>query len=278
MLVGVVSWLVASTLLGLGNTVGYHRLLTHRSFETFRVVRWAFTALGALHSGSPLAWVALHRLHHARSDGDDDPHSPRDGMAHAHCGWLIGSKNPAICALFALSGFGQQGAILVHDLRRLVGLNPPVWMEGVPDLRGDFFLRFLDLPLVLPLLFMGQLVAAWMIGGGWGILWLWLLHLCLTNGSWAVNSIGHWTAVGEQAFNNRDTSRNVWWLALFTWGEGYHNTHHRFPRSARHGLNEAFDSSWVVIRVLGLVGLAWDIWLPRAYRTSITARMRGKFS
>lgn len=277
MLAALASWLVASTLLGLGNTVGYHRLLTHRSFETFWPVRALFTVLGALHSGSPLAWVALHRLHHARSDGEGDPHSPRDGLFHAHCGWLIGTRNPVLCALFALSGFGQQTAILVHDVRRIMGRNPPVWLEGVPDLRDDWLMRVLDAPLVLPAVFAGQLGLGWAIGGWWGLLWLWLLHLTLTNGSWAVNSIGHWLAMGCQDFENRDTSRNVWWLAALTWGEGYHNTHHRYPRSARHGLDGWFDTSWVVIRLLGMVGLAWNVWLPRAHRGQISARLRGKF-
>ncbi|MFK7931012.1 MAG: fatty acid desaturase [Myxococcota bacterium] len=277
MLVAVASWLVASTLLGLGNTVGYHRLLTHRSFETHWLVRAVWTLLGAMHSGSPLVWVGLHRLHHARSDGEGDPHSPRDGLWHAHCGWLFGSKNPVLCALFAASGFGQQAALLVHDVRRLMGRNPPIWRDGTPDLNKEPLMRALDVPGVMPALFLAQLGLAVALGGLWGVLWLWLLHLTLTNGSWAVNSVGHWTAMGAEAHDNHDTSRNVAWLALFTWGEGYHNSHHRYPRSARHGLGQPFDASWLVIRAMGAVGLAWNVWLPKAHRASVPEALRGKF-
>ena len=149
---GVLGWLVASTAYGLGNTVGYHRMLTHRSFVAVWPVRALFVILGALHSGSPLAWVGLHRLHHAKSDGEGDPHSPRDGFWHAHCGWLIGTKNPIFCALFAISGFGQQAVILVHDLQRLAGRRQPTWRELTPDLNTEWLLRALDTPLVLPAL------------------------------------------------------------------------------------------------------------------------------
>lgn len=262
----VAAWFVAVTALGLGNTVGYHRMLTHRSFRTVRPIWAALTLLGALHSGSPMVWVGLHRLHHTKSDGPGDPHSPRDGFWHAHAGWLIGTSRPGPSILFALSGFGQQGALLVHDLRRLAGRNPPEWVSLCPDLREDRLMRLLDVPLVMPGLFALQLAGAWAVGGGWGVLWLWALHLALTNGSWAVNSVGHTLAFGRQTYDNGDTSRDVPWLAAVTFGEGYHNSHHRYPKSARHGLDGGPDLSWALIRGLERVGLAWDVWLPKAYR------------
>lgn len=272
--VGVALWLVAGTLLGLGNTVGYHRLLTHRSFETPRPVRWVLTLLGALHSGSPLTWVALHRQHHTTSDADGDPHSPRNGFWHAHAGWLIGARHPVPSLLFALSGFGQQGAILVHDLRRLLGRNPPIWRTYTRDLNDDPLMMLLDTPLVLPALFAAQLVVAWLVGGAWGLVWLWSLHLVLTNGSWAVNSFGHTTAFGEAAHDNHDTSRNVRWLAWLTFGEGWHNHHHRYPRSAWHSLGDGSDMSWWVIRLGMAMGLVRQVWLPRSHRDRIPEGLR----
>jgi len=254
--------------MGLGNTVGFHRLLTHRSFETHPFVRGVLTVLGALHSGSPLMWVGLHRLHHAKSDGPLDPHSPANGFWFAHSGWVIGTRNPVLSILFALTGFGQQAALLVHDIRRVLGKNPPEWRELCPDLRDLPLMRLLDVPGVIPVLFLCQLSLAWWVAGGWGLVWLWALHFTLTNGSWAVNSVCHWTAFGRQDHDNHDTSRNVPWVAFFTYGEGYHNNHHRYPRSARHALDGGWDMSWLLIRGLERCGLAWKLWLPKKYRTT----------
>ena len=94
MLFGLLSFLLATTLFGLGNTVGYHRLLTHRSFSTVWWVRNFWAVLGATHSGSPMMWVGLHRLHHVKSDGPEDPHSPLGGFWYAHCGWILGVSSP----------------------------------------------------------------------------------------------------------------------------------------------------------------------------------------
>ena len=132
-------------------------------------------------------------------------------------------------------------------------------------LQGQRILAFLERPLVTPALFGLQLGLAWGIGGGAGLLWLWALHLGLTNSSWAVNSICHGAAFGRAPHDTGEGSRDVPWLAAFTLGEAYHNTHHRYPRSARHGL-EGFDPSWTVITVLVRLGLASEPWLPRAAR------------
>jgi stearoyl-CoA desaturase (delta-9 desaturase) len=267
----VVGWFLAFGLLGLGNTAGYHRLLTHRAYKAHPAVFGALSVLGALHSGPPLLWVGLHRHHHLRSDTPDDPHSPTNGgLLQAHSGWLLARAlgrpvGALAAALFALSGFGQQAVTLLHDLRRLRGTNPPVWLEMCKDLQGQRILAFLERPLVTPALFGLQLGLAWGIGGGAGLLWLWALHLGLTNSSWAVNSICHGAAFGRAPHDTGEGSRDVPWLAPFTLGEAYHNTHHRYPRSARHGL-EGFDPSWTVITVLVRLGLASEPWLPRAAR------------
>lgn len=268
MVLAIAGWLAAFVLLGAGNTVGYHRLLTHRAFQAGPAVRAFFAGLGAMASGPPLFWVGLHRLHHARSDQPEDPHSPRQrGFWFAHCGWLLWpGAGPAPSALFALSGFGQQLRTLIHDVQRLRGKNPPVWWELCPDLRKEPALVFLERPLVTPALFLLQLAAAWAVGGGAGLVWLWALHLALTNTSWSVNSICHLPSFGRAPHDAGDDSRDVPWLAPLTLGESYHNAHHRYPRSARHGLGGGFDPSWWMIRGLVALKLAREPWLPREAR------------
>lgn len=263
MVAAIVCFGVASVLVGLGNTVGYHRLLTHRGFTCGRGVRWTFTFLGALFSGSPVVWVGLHRLHHARSDTDEDPHSPIKGAFWAHSGWMINSQNPVLATLFALSGFGQQAVLLKHDIMRLLGRNPPTWRSVCRDLMADPFMRFLDTPLVMPLLFAAQVFVATFFFGWPGLVWLWALHLVMTNSSWAVNSICHLERFGARTHETREGSRNVWWLSAVTLGESYHNNHHRYPRSAKHALDGGLDLSWVVIRGLVALNLASDPWLPK---------------
>jgi fatty-acid desaturase len=264
----IAAWFVFTTALGLGNTVGYHRLLTHRSFRTGPLTRMCWTVLGALHSGSPIFWVGLHRFHHARSDTDEDPHSPIEGFWQGHTGWLIGTGHPLPCALFALSGFGQQAMILIHDLRRLAGRNPPTWRQICPDLMNERFMRALDTPLVMPALFAAQLFAAYSVAQWWGLFALWAAHLFLTNASWAVNSICHWPTFGTKPYDTGEGSRDVWWVAWFTNGEGFHNCHHRFPKSAKHALHGGPDLSWTVIRVMVALKLADDPWLPRSFRNT----------
>jgi fatty-acid desaturase len=262
----IVAWFLAASLLGLGNTVGYHRLLTHRSFKARPLCRAVLTLLGAMHSGSPMVWVGLHRHHHANSDQPEDPHTPTRGFWAGHTGWLIGLRHPLPCMLFAVSGFGLQGKLLWHDLTRLAGRNPPEWHQLTPDLLQERLMRWLDVPLVMPVLFAVQLSLACLVGGGWGILWLWAVHVVLTNASWAVNSVCHWPAFGVQPYDTGDDSRDVRWVAYFTNGEGYHNSHHRFPKSAKHALDGGPDLSWRVIAALVATGLAKDPWLPRAFR------------
>lgn len=265
----LLGWLVAANLLGAGNTVGYHRLFTHRAFVAKPAVRVALALLGALHSGPPLFWIGLHRLHHLRSETPEDPHSPRNGgFWQAHTGWILagpagGRVAPAWCVLFALSGFGQQARTLVFDLGRLRGTVPPSWAPLVKDLADDPVLALLDRPLVTTGLFLAQGGLAWAIGGGWGLLWLWSLHLLLTNASWSVNSVCHTPGLGRAPFDTGDDSRDVPWLAWATGGESYHNSHHRYPRSACHGLGGGWDPSWALIRGLCALGLARDPWLPR---------------
>jgi fatty-acid desaturase len=271
MLLAVAAFLVSFAALGLGNTVGYHRLLTHRAFRASRPAWCGLALLGALHAGPPLLWVGLHRLHHLRSDGDEDPHSPRvGGFWHGHTGWLLGRRADGrhgtfLAAAFALSGFGQQVRTLIHDVRRLRGAPAEPWAVLCGDLARDPFLLLLDRPLVTTGLFVAQVGIA--STAGWaGLLWLWALHLALTNASWAVNSACHSPALGSAPHDTGDGSRDVGWLAAATLGESWHNTHHRHPRSAWHSLGRGPDPSWWAIRALVALRLASDPWLPPTSR------------
>jgi stearoyl-CoA desaturase (delta-9 desaturase) len=251
-----------SLVFGLANTVGYHRLLTHRAFKTTAWVRGTLTFLCAQYSGSPMLWVGAHRVHHTVSDTASDLHTPTKGFWYAHSGWLIGTRNPVLCFLFALSGFGLHVRFFVFDVLRLLGKHPPVWRKMTRDLEKERFMRWLDVPLVISGCFALQVGAAWLVGAWWGIAWLWFAHFFLNNATWIVNSACHWPTFGVRPYSTRDQSRNVRWLAVLTHGEANHNAHHKYPRSARHGLGGEPDLSWAVIQALASMGLAWDVQLP----------------
>jgi len=194
-----------------------------------------------------------------------------NGFWRGHTGWLINAHHPIPCILFAGSGFGQQIMIFWHDVRRVIGKNPPTWRSVCADLMKERFLLWLDIPFVMTFLFCAQLALAWHIAAWPGILLLWLSHLFLTNASWAVNSICHWEAFGHRTYDTGEASRDVPWVAWFTNGEGFHNCHHRFPRSACHALHGGPDLSWVLIRFFVKVGLARDPWLPRSMKADLLA-------
>ncbi len=255
---------------GISNTVGYHRLLTHRSFKTNWLIRNGLTLFAAQYSGSPMQWVGAHRVHHTLSDREGDPHSPKDGFWHAHAGWMFNTKNVPLCILATLSGFGLQFRFLVVDVLRLAGIydkKKQVWKKMTRDLQKERFMRLLDAPLVIPAMFAGQVTAVLLIGGWWGLAWLWAAHFVLNNFTWAVNSICHLPSMGVAPFAAKDQSRNVWWLTLMTHGEANHNAHHKYPKSARHGLNGELDPSWTFIRTLEKLGLATEVQLPKKIET-----------
>ena len=235
-------------LTGLGVTVGFHRLLTHRAFRTNGVIRAALAMLGsAAIEGPVISWVADHRKHHAFSDRAGDPHSPHvghghgwrgaaRGLAHAHLGWLF---------------------IHTHRGRRT---------RYAPDLLADRGVRWVDRTFLVWAL--GGLVAAfglgWLFGGRLrdgvtGLLWGGAVRmLVLHHVTYSVNSLCHF--FGRRRFDTGDESRNLAWLAPLSLGEAWHNNHHAFPTSAEHGLRRfQVDPSALVIRALERVGLAWDL-------------------
>jgi stearoyl-CoA desaturase (delta-9 desaturase) len=236
----------------LGNSVGFHRLFTHKSFETTRWLRGTFAVLGSLAMQGPLTqWVTDHRKHHALSDQDGDPHSPHaghgegplaalKGFAHAHVGWL-----------FTLKGMErgwQYGRDLYED--RLIR-----WIDRL-------YLLWVVVTFGLPFL-VGYLVGglSWELGVE-ALVWGGLVRVfAYQHATFSVNSICH--MFGSRSYRSRDESRNNWLVALLTMGEGWHNNHHAFPSSARHGLDRLqLDISWWTIRALERLGLAWDVKLP----------------
>jgi stearoyl-CoA desaturase (delta-9 desaturase) len=235
-------------LTGLGVTVGFHRLFTHRSFKAKPAVRGTLAVLGSIAIEGPvISWVADHRKHHAFSDKVGDPHSPHvdhggglrgelRGFVHAHIGWLF-----------------------VHDQR---GSRA----RYAPDLLRDPVVRFVDRTFVLWAV--GGLVLPFVLGFAIGgslatgltaLLWGGLVRLfVLHHLTYSINSVCH--VFGRRRFATTDESRNVFWLALPTFGEAWHNNHHAFPTSAQHGLRRwELDPSALVIRGLEATGLAWDV-------------------
>jgi stearoyl-CoA desaturase (Delta-9 desaturase) len=260
---GVVGWQVWAELLhwrdiavfaivylitGLGVTVGFHRLFTHRSFATTPWMRGIFAAMGSMAIEGPvISWVADHRKHHAFADQPGDPHSPHvdhgvgwrgalRGLLHAHMGWLF-----------------------IHNQR---GAR----MRYAPDLVADPVVSWVDRTFVLWVL--GGLGAAfglgWLIGGTLtaaltGLLWGGAVRiLVLHHVTYSINSLCHF--FGRKRFDTGDESRNLAWLSFLSLGEAWHNNHHAFPTSAAHGLRWwELDLSSAVIRGLERVGLAWDV-------------------
>jgi fatty-acid desaturase len=243
--------LVLYLLAGLGITMGYHRLLTHRSFQTSRFVEYGLTVLGSLaNQGGPLQWVAVHRIHHQHSDADGDPHSPRDGVWWAHLLWWM-----------------------PHDQ---VLDEPARYERYVLDLARDPVHRFLQrCHILLPLTLAGLLFGLGQLWGGVGLSWVvWGIFVrtaLLYHATWLVNSATH--LCGYRTYRTRDRSTNLWWVALLSLGEGWHNNHHAFPRSARHGLRWwELDLTYGVIRLLSLVGLARQIHVPGRVLRPVAAR------
>lgn len=248
-------------LTGLGITVGYHRLFTHRSFETNRFVTFIVGVLGSMAVQGPiLTWVATHRSHHQHSDEQDDPHSPNvhgeglrnviRGWWHSHVGWMLSPDYP--------------------NLERYV-----------PDLKRDRLVRWLSrtfplwvaLGLVIPAALGGLLTLSWS-GALLGFLWGGLARVFLIHHvTWSINSVCHlW---GARPFESRDQSRNNALFGILAFGEGWHNNHHAFPTSARHGLRWwEIDTSYLVIRGLELIGMAKRVRVPSKERMEAARSVR----
>jgi stearoyl-CoA desaturase (delta-9 desaturase) len=238
---------VMYVLTGLGVTLGFHRLLTHRSFATYRGVQYLFAALGSMSVQGPvMSWVADHRKHHAHTDKDGDPHSPHGhgggvkgalaGLWYAHMGWLFDRAGQAEHERYARDLVEDPGMRVIH--RTFV-----VWV-----------LAGIGLPALLGYLFTGTGHGA-LEGALWGgAVRIFVLHHI----TWSINSVCHF--FGSRRFAVDDESTNVFWLAPFSFGESWHHNHHAFPRSAVHGLRWwEIDITAYVIRLMRRLRLAWNV-------------------
>lgn len=226
----LILFVVGFLLTGLGITVGFHRLLTHRSFETHPAIEALLLIFGSMAVEGPAKeWVSLHLQHHAHSDENGDPHSPKDGFFHAHWGWMMNVVNQRD---------GKFTAAVERDPIAMFVSRTFIWWVGVG--------------YVIPFL----------IAGWEGFIWGGLFRqFAVQQVTFAVNSAAHrW---GGRPFDTHDESRNNWWVGLLALGEGWHNNHHAFPSSAFHGLHWwQFDLSAHFIRALQATGLAWRVQHP----------------
>jgi len=222
------NWIVGS--LGVG--LGWHRLLTHRGFKAPRWLEYTLSILATMSiQDSPDKWIATHRIHHAFTDTELDPHSPDRGFWWAQIGWIL------------------WGRAQDHDAATL--------KKYVPDLLKDrvhvLISRFYFVPIMVSVL---PLFAI----GGWTMV-VWGVFARVVVGwhtTWFVNSLSH--IYGRRVHDTGDTSTNNWFVALLTFGEGWHNNHHMSPTSARHGLSwYQFDMNWIAIRLLEKIGWATDV-------------------
>lgn len=226
---------------GLGICLCYHRLLTHRSFKTYRPVEYLLTTLGTMcFEGGPVKWVGTHRIHHRHSDDHNDPHTPKHGFNWSHIFWCVTKEQP---------GFHARDA--AKDLQR-----DPVtkWLD-----QYHYVPQFVLIATIagLGFAFGGvPLMVSWLV---WGI----AVRVVFTyHATWFVNSAAHtW---GYRNHNTKDDSRNNWWVALVSFGEGWHNNHHHDHRAAAHGRRWfEVDLTYLTILAMARAGLAWDVVAPK---------------
>jgi stearoyl-CoA desaturase (delta-9 desaturase) len=245
---------VMYVLVGFGITIGFHRLLTHRSFEAPPSVRAGLAILGSMSlQGAVIHWVADHRKHHTFADEDGDPHSPHTheengwrgvlgGMWHAHTGWLFGRDDRASARRYA------------RDLRE----DPAIKFVD------RYFLLWVFLGLAIPFAAGFALSGGELAAGLTGLLWGGLVRIfVLHHATWSVNSICH--IYGKRPFVTDDESRNNWAVAFVSLGEGWHHNHHAFPTSARHGIRRVeLDPSYALICLMERLGMARNVRRPRS--------------
>ena len=240
-------FLIMYMLTALGITVGFHRMLTHRSFATYKPVQYAWAILGSVAVQGPvISWVADHRKHHAFTDQDGDPHSPHGhgggfrgalkGLWYAHMGWLFDRQGQAAYEKYARDLVEDRGFRVINALF-------PLWVAiGIAIPAG-----------------IGWALDGTLAGAATAALWggpvrMFLLH----HVTWSINSVCHF--FGSRRFEVDDHSTNVFWLAPLSFGESWHHNHHAFPRSAMHGLRwwEVDPTAWV-IRAMKATRLAWNV-------------------
>jgi stearoyl-CoA desaturase (delta-9 desaturase) len=251
------AWALAGVYLfgTLGINIGFHRLLTHRGFTCPRWLERTLAVLGACcWQGTPLNWVAIHRMHHHRSDGAEDPHSPHAGFFWAHMGWFL-IYDPAI---WDLSTYERYGRDLLRDRFYKAFERRRVW-RAVHLIQ---WAAFSAAGLAAGALTTGAWPGAVRVALSWLVWGVFVRTVLVWHITWSVNSVTHlW---GYRNFETGDNSRNNWLVALLSNGEGWHNNHHAQPRSAAQGMRWwELDVSYLTIRALEWVGLARDVVRPR---------------
>jgi sn-1 stearoyl-lipid 9-desaturase len=236
----VLNWVVGS--LGVG--LGWHRLLTHRSFAVPKWLEYSLTILGTMSiQDSPDKWVATHRIHHQFTEAEGDPHSTRSGFWWAQVGWVL------------------YGRAQDHDAGTL--------KRYIPDLLKDPVHALISRLYFLPIIVSGVIL---FLAGGWPMV-VWGVFARVVVGwhtTWFVNSLSH--LYGDRPHSTNDASTNNWFVAILTFGEGWHNNHHAFPASARHGTEwHQFDLNWLTIRLLNFLGLATKVRLPELRPSAASA-------
>jgi len=218
--------------IGFSTTIGLHRLLSHRSFECPRWLEYGLVTVAMLTGqGSPLLWVANHRIHHGHSDREGDVHSPRRGFWYGHILWIIDDAST----------------------------DPHAYRKYCKDLAGDHYYHWLVRFRLAPQAAAVALIAL-TLGFAAVPLVFFLPVVCWMHSTYMVNSVCHDARFGSRLFETREGSRNVWWVGLLALGEGWHNNHHACPRSARHGLGaRQVDLSYFVIRLFQVLGLARNL-------------------
>lgn len=229
---GLAVCLLLYPMTAMGITLAYHRLLTHRSYKCPKWFEYLITFIGGQAcQGGPIGWVAVHRLHHGHSDRPGDPHSAAKGFWWAHMGWML-SKPPH-----------KMDAQLRTRMAR--------------DLESDPVMRFIEKTYILCAIGLGFVLLKL---GGWSwVVWGMFVRLVIVyHVTWLVNSAAH--TFGYRLHKTNDRSTNCWWVALLTFGEGWHNNHHAFPASSRHGLKPwEVDVSYLMLLLWKKLGLVWDL-------------------
>jgi len=214
---------------GLGITLGFHRLVTHRSFQAPNLLEYFLVFCGTLAcQGGPIEWIGTHRIHHLHSDQTEDPHDSNQGFWWSHIGWLIFQKPD--------------------------GLDLPRFTKDIAD---DPVYQFLDKNMIFIQVALGLLL---LLLGGWPfVIWgIFVRTVFVYHCTWLVNSATH--KFGYRSYESGDNSTNCWWVALLVFGEGWHNNHHAYQYSARHGLEWwEIDLTWMTIQLLQTLGLAKNV-------------------
>jgi len=256
---------------GFAINIGYHRCLSHRSFELWRPFKYLIVTLG-LPAGTPVQWVGNHRFHHQNADLLGDPHSPvRDGYWHAHVGWYIGTNNVLLCMIYSLAG----------PLRTIYdGWNRPRTNLShnhlASEIQRDNYLNFLSRPLPFMLACWTQTILLFGISyyfwNATGVAALWITLIVIYNLGDCIDSIAH--LHGEKPYQSTSNARNNAWLGILTLGEGWHANHHAFPSSAKHGLLIGqFDGAWQIVRLLEFLKIARNLKIPD--ENTIRRRLEG---